>query len=232
MFLTGKVVFVSDHSRRVIVEERGLPSDKARVIHNGIALGAFGEPATPDSARPRIRFGTVGRLVPVKAHRILIDAFATLLQRVPEAELTIAGQGPLFGEIQARIRELGIAAHVTLAGETRDVPAMLRKCDIFVFSSISEGLPIVILEAMAAGLPIVSTRVGGVPEVAPEGQVAWYCEPGNATDLAEAMYRAATSGECASRGKTAREIACQRYGIAHTQQAYEAVYRELIEVGG
>ena len=109
---------------------------------------------------------------------------------------------------------------------------MLRKCDIFVFSSISEGLPIVILEAMAAGLPIVSTRVGGVPEVAPEGQVAWYCEPGNAKDLAEAMYLAATSGECVSRGRTAREIAHQRYGIAQTQQAYEAVYRELLEVGG
>src|SRR5206468_5785361 len=136
-------------------------------------------------------------------------------------ELSIAGHGPLFDAIKARVDELGISARVTLEGEIRDVPAMLRKCDIFVFSSISEGLPLVILEAMAAGLPIVATRVGGVPEVAPETLFPWYADPGNAPELADGMLRAAASHELAVIGGEARRLATASYGIAGMTRNYE-----------
>jgi len=231
MCLTGRVVCVSDHSRRVLVGQRRLPARKACVIHNGVTVSEFGGSARCRENGHGARFGTVGRLVPVKGHRILIAAFAMLLRRMPEAHLSIAGDGPLFGEIRNDIDDLGIGARVALKGETRDVPGMLRNFDFFVCSSVSEGLPLTVLEAMAAGLPIVSTRVGGVPEVAPEGQVAWYCDPGNADDLARAMYEAANSADAGERGCAARAIACSRFTISHTQQEYDKLYREVLGSG-
>src|SRR6185295_15416978 len=93
--LTNKIVFVSDDSRRVLVEERGLPSSKARVILNGVSLQEFALLASPGAVLPRIRFGTVSRMVPVKAQNVLIDAFAILQQRLPHASLRIVGGGPL-----------------------------------------------------------------------------------------------------------------------------------------
>jgi glycosyltransferase involved in cell wall biosynthesis len=89
----------------------------------------------------------------------------------------------------------------------------------------------VILEAMAAGLPIVSTRVGGVSEVAPEGATAWLCEPGNAADLAAAMIGAAESPDLAAMGEAARRLALANYGIAQMSQKYERLYQDLLGNG-
>lgn len=229
MPFTDHVVFVCEDSRRFLVEQRGLPGKKASVIINGIELEPFlGRPAAPGSAAPRIRFGALGRMVPVKAHATLIDAFAQVARRLPQAELRIVGGGPLEGELQERARKAGLNGRLRIEGINHQVADFLKDLDIFVLSSISEGLPLVILEAMAAGLPIVSTRIGGVPEVAAEGSVSYLCSPGNADELAEAMYRAATNPELASMGKTARETALARFSLAEMWRSYEAVYSESL----
>ena len=226
--LTSKVVFVSDDSRRVLVEERGLPARKAVVIRNGISLAPFEQPAAPGSSRPHIRFGSIARMVPVKAQNILIDAFALVSRCLPEARLHIAGGGPLLGELGSQVARLGLESRVTLEGTTREVSRLLQSFDVFVLSSLSEGLPITILEAMAAGLPIVSTRVGGIAEVAPEGSVAWYCPPGSAAMLAEAMLKAAASPKLECMGRTAWERARANYGIGRAHQEYSALYESLL----
>jgi glycosyltransferase involved in cell wall biosynthesis len=226
--LTNKIVFVSEDSRRVLVEQQGLPSSKAHVVLNGVSLAEYSQLANPGALRPQIRFGTVGRMVPVKAQNILIDSFALLQDRLPGACLRIVGGGPLMNELQAQVERLSLAGRVTVEGITGDVPGVLRDLDIFVMSSLSEGLPIVILEAMAAGLPIVSTRVGGIPEVAPEGTVARYCVPGSAPALAQAMYDAATIPNLAEIGRAARAVVCQHYSMSHSQEDYESLYRELL----
>ncbi|HLK34761.1 MAG TPA: glycosyltransferase, partial [Terriglobales bacterium] len=107
---------------------------------------------------------------------------------------------------------------------TNDTPAALRNLDVFVFSSVNEGLPLVILEAMAAGLPVVSTAVGGVPEILPD-TVGWLCPPGDAGPLAEAMLRAAESADLGRRGESARQLAFERYGIEEMSRQYEQIYR-------
>jgi len=229
MPLTDRVVFVCEDSMRYLVDQRGLPGRKASVIVNGIELDPFLEqPAAPGSASPRIRFGSVGRMVPVKAHSILIDAFAQVARRLPDAELRIVGGGPLEADLREHARKAGLNGRLRVEGLNHRIADFLRDLDIFVLSSTSEGLPLVILEAMAAGLPIVSTRVGGVPEVATEGAVAYLCTPGSADQLAEAMYRAATNPDLASMGKTAREIAVAKFGLSQMWNSYETIYTESL----
>ena len=218
---TDAVAYVSANTREALA-----PGSSAPVIPNGIPLEPFHtRQAAPGSLRPaRIRFGTVGRLVPAKAHAVLLDAFAIVARQLPGAELIVLGYGALESALRQQIAALGLEARVRLEVASGDAVADgLAGFDIFVLSSVNEGLPLVILEALAAGLPIVSTRVGGVPEVAPEGEVAWYCEPGKAEALAAAMLTAAASPELVARGTAARSLAYGRYSVDRMTASYMAL---------
>lgn len=229
---TSHVIYVSHQSEETFVEAKIVPREKGCVIWNGIPLGPFlARPASPGSLQPRIRFGTAGRLVPVKAHSNLLKAFARTHEQLPGTELYIYGSGPLAQELQNEIDSLGLTGCAFLKGSTQNMPAALSELDVFVFSSLSEGLPIVILEALAAGLPIASTRVGGVPEVAPEGEVAWYCPPGDVEALSKMLTMAATSGDLQARAERARHLAITRFSIEKVQADYEALYRRLLASG-
>ncbi len=226
---TDAVVLVSEDSRGFFVDHRDIPRRKTRVILNGIPVERFvRQPAQPGSQRPRLRFGTVGRLVPAKDHGLLLEAFRSVLAKFPECELHVLGDGPLRKSLEDGVAQLGLGRAVQLHGASREVPEFLSRLDVFVLSSLSEGLPVVILEAMAAGLPIVSTRVGGVPEAAPEGSVAWYCPPQDAGALADAMCRAAASDSLAGMGDTARRLALERFSIERMWSQYEHLFQELL----
>jgi glycosyltransferase involved in cell wall biosynthesis len=227
---TDHVIFVCEFVRQQLDPRLGYPPQKCSVIRNGIRQERFlSHPASPGAVRPRIRFGTVGRLVPAKGHSVLIDAFASIAPKLPEAELRIFGYGLLEQELRAQIQRLGMEGRIFLEGRTDDASRVFESLDIFVFSSLNEGLPLVILEAMTAGLPIVSTRIGGVPEIAPEPQVAWLCEPGNVEELAGAMLRAAESQNLEGIGREARRLAAENYGITQMCRGYEALYRTLLD---
>jgi glycosyltransferase involved in cell wall biosynthesis len=201
------------------------------VIRNGIPLDGFlARPASPGSRLPRIRFGTIGRLVPAKGHSILIDAFALVCRSAPAVELSIFGYGSLAAELAGQIARLGLEGRVRLEGRTEDSPGALADLDVFVLSSVNEGLPLVILEAMAAGLPILSTSVGGVPEVLPK-ESSWLCPPGDTGALAGAMLRAVECGDLRERGETSRRVAAAGYGLEHMVRRYEDLYRRLMPGG-
>jgi glycosyltransferase involved in cell wall biosynthesis len=228
--LTEHVVFVCEYVRKLLEPRLRFPAKKCSVILNGIAAEKFlASPASPGSASPRLRFGTVGRLVPAKGHAVLIEAFAKFAAKRPEAHLQIFGDGPLRGEMEAQIRKLGMESRIRLEGVTHDTAGVLAALDVFVFSSVQEGLPLVILEAMAAGLPIVSTRVGGVSEVAPEGIVARYCDRGDAVGLAEVLLAASQDTHLTAKGAAGRALAAEHYGISHMSEAYTALYRRLLQ---
>lgn len=225
---TNAVVLVSEDAREFFIQQRKIPREKTRVILNGIPLANFERmQAQPGSVPGRIRFGTIGRMAAAKDHATLLRAFAIVAKQLPGAELTFLGDGPLWEETQALAGSLGIADRVRFPGAGTAVAEFLADLDVFAFSSVTEGLPMVILEAMAAGLPIVSTRVGGVPEVAPEGDVAWYAPIGDNVTLARLMVEAAQSGKLPAMGAKARRIALARYGIEHTQKQYEALFAEV-----
>ena len=226
---THHVAFDCEYVRRALEPRLKYPASKYSVIINGIRLEQFvARPASPGSAAPRIRFGTVGRLVLAKGHSVLIDSFSQIAGRLPHADLRIFGSGPLEDELRAQIRRLGMEGRIMLEGRTADPAGALASLDVFVLSSLTEGLPLVILEAMAVGLPVVSTRVGGVPEVAPESLFPWYADPGNATALADGMLRAAQCNELAAIGREARRIAKESYGIEGMSRNYEVLYQKLL----
>ena len=225
---TDQVVFVCEDVRNRLLPRLRYRPEKCSVIWNGIATASFFDrPASPGMCAPKIRFGTVGRLVPAKDHALLIEAFAKIAGKYSGAELHIYGYGPLEQELRERISRLGLESRVTLEGRTDDAASALASLDVFVLSSVNEGLPLVILEAMAAGLPVVSTRIGGVPEVAPEHRVAWFCEAGDVDGLAQAMAEAAGGGELAARGAAARRLA-EQYDLAQMAARYEALYGRLL----
>jgi len=220
---TDTIACVCDHTRRQLIDRAGMSATKSVVIFNGIPLSPYrAQTAAPGSGLPRIRFGTIGRMVPAKAHSVLLDAFAIVQRELPGAELRLAGYGELEPALREQAAQLGGTVQLERVGAA-EARAFYASLDVFVLSSVNEGLPLVILEAMAAGLPVVSTRVGGVPEVAPEGEVAWYCEPNSAAALADTMLAAARSGELARRGEAARRLAWSRYGIEHMAANYQAL---------
>jgi glycosyltransferase involved in cell wall biosynthesis len=229
---TSHVVFVCDFVRRGLEPKLGYTPEKCSVIVNGIPLAPFlARPATPGGRRPRIRFGTIGRLVPAKGHSILIDAFARVAPAAPDAELSIYGYGDLHDPLQAQIARLGLEGRVRLEGRTVDAAATLEDLDVFVFSSVNEGLPLVILEAMTAGLPIISTDVGGIPEVLPQ-EAAWLCPPGDAQALAGAMLHAVNCADLRERGEKVRRLAASNYGLEHMAARYEDLYRRILPLIG
>ena len=221
---TDAVVFVSEGVRDYYVTRDRLSRRNTSVIYNGIDVDKFSaNPAHPAAGLPRFRVGCVGRLVPAKDHVTLIRSFALVSAVMPEAELHILGDGPCRAAISQTAESLGIANRVFLHGASYDVAGFLSTLDLFVLSSIDEGLPISLMEAMAAGLPVVSTRLPGLTELAPESVVAGYCTPGQPESLAEQILRAANRQDLPALGEAARRWA-QKFGIQETWHQYQAVF--------
>lgn len=224
----GAVVLISEATRQFFVRYRGIPLEKTRVILNGAHLNKFmSVPAHPGSVFPRVRFGVAARLVPEKDHFTLLRAFAQVIQQLPQAELRIAGDGPLRSRLMAVSEELNLSKHVTFLGAITDTASFYSNLDIFVLGSLNEGLPVSILEAMAAGLPVVATRAGGVEEAAIDGQNAYLAPVGNAEELASAMLRMAETRDIAEMGSSGTRMVAERFRIEATWHEYHKLFLSL-----
>ncbi|WP_051306266.1 TIGR03088 family PEP-CTERM/XrtA system glycosyltransferase [Massilia alkalitolerans] len=167
---------VSEDLRRWLGEKVGIPAEQTLFIRNGVdterfAAAAAGQasPWGPDD----IVIGTVARIQDVKNHRSLVDAFARLRELEPSLRerlrLSIVGDGPLMGAVREQVASLGLQDVVWLPGARADVAALLHGFSLFALPSLAEGTPVSMLEAMACGLPVVASKVGGIPEVVTDG---------------------------------------------------------------
>jgi glycosyltransferase involved in cell wall biosynthesis len=133
--------------------------------------------------------GNIAALVPHKGQRHLVEAAALVVRQVPDARFVIAGEGELRTHLEAQIKHLGLEKHVLLTGFRPDVLSLLKAFDIFVMSSVTEGLGTSLLDAMACGKPIVATRAGGIPEVVVDGETGFLVPPRDHHAMADAIVR-------------------------------------------
>jgi glycosyltransferase involved in cell wall biosynthesis len=221
------VVAVCEAARRQAIDE-GTPPDKIVTVHNSITL-----PELPAERAGRIPghpvFGTVLRFHLAKGLPYLLEAIPDVVRQLPEARFVIAGDGPERPSVERRIRELGIEEHVELLGMRQDVQALLAQFDVFVLPSLLEGFPNAVLEAMATGLPIVATRVGGVPEMVRHQESGLLVEPGSSTALAAALVEVGCDEGFQRRlGRAARDRAEQCFNPERELRQTEAVYAALL----
>jgi glycosyltransferase involved in cell wall biosynthesis len=213
-------VAVSEHTARLVERDAGLPEGSVSVIHNGVRGHATETPAEQPAPRPVI--GSAGRLDRQKGFDVLIEALVLL----DGVSAVVAGGGGERAALERLAREAGVAERFHLAGPTEEVPQLLRGLDVFVLSSRFEGLPLVLLEAMEAGLPIVATDVGGVAEAVTAGETALLVPPDDAPALAEAIRTLLEDPELRSRlGRRAHERWQAKFDVPVMVAAYERVYR-------
>lgn len=204
----------------------GAPRGGLRVIPNGVALPD--QPCRVRSADDPYRVLAVGRLDPVKDYPSLIRAFAAMDGRSPEDRLVIVGDGPERERLESVASESGVGDAVELPGMIRDTAAQYASADVFVQSSIYEGMSNTLAEAMAAGLPVVATSVGGNPDVVGDAGVLYGAgdEAGLSRQLAE--FRRDTAA-ARSLGERARERVATEFSYDRMIGSYEGLYREMAE---
>jgi len=229
--LAHAFVAVSDTTAAQAREKHEIPERKLHVIPNGIRLDRY----VPDSearAATRVELGlgdawvvgTVGRLDSYKNQALLVRAMAPLLSA--RARLVIVGEGDARPEVEAAIKELPDPRWVVMTGRRMDVPRLIHAFDVFALSSKTEGLPLVIPEAMAASLPIVSTAVGGIPDVIDEGETGLLV-PVDQTAFTAALVTLETNRERAREmGARGRVIALERYSHDRMVDDYLALYEQ------
>jgi sugar transferase (PEP-CTERM/EpsH1 system associated) len=220
----------------------GVPDAKNRLLENGIDAERFSvakrciKPAgMPDFPADAIVIGSVGRVQDVKNHALLIDAFARLREDLPglrsRLRLAIVGNGPLHGPLTEKIARMGLAEVSWLPGARMDIPDILGAFSIFVLPSIAEGTPGSVLEAMAAGLPVVATRVGGLSDVVCDGETGLLVPTQDVNAMAAALARYCTAPELASgHGAAGRRRVEQKFAMASMVSAYAAMYDDLCKI--
>jgi glycosyltransferase involved in cell wall biosynthesis len=233
-----RVIAVSEAVRRCVLAGSRTPPDRVVTIPNGIDVArverdAASAPApwkTEGIADGTRIVGTVGSLAPVKGHRYLLHALAHLRARGHQVHGVIVGRDR--GELPRLRRlavDLGLEGCVTFAGQRADAAALIRAFDVFVLPSLSEGLPVTLLEAMALGRPVVATDVGGIPEVLRDGQDGLVVPAGDPAALAAGIDALLRDPERASRlGRTARERVLDEYTVRRMVVRYQQVHREVL----
>ncbi len=231
------VLTVSEPFRRELIE-RGVAPRRIEVVHNAIDP-EWGRRGRPEAARAlRGELGVapearvlliVGRLSPEKDHGALLEALRRLPE-APPARLVIVGDGPERPRIEAAVRALGLAGRVTLTGQVASAEPYYGIADICVLSSLSEGSPNALLEAMAAGVPVVATAVGGIPEIVADGRSALLVRPGDAAALAGAIAALLKDEELGRRlAGCARELIRERHAPEARARRLADIYGRLLE---
>ncbi len=218
-----------------------VPTRRLHQIYNGVDSVKFRprEGARPGVLPPgfadarTLVFGSVGRMAEVKDYPTLVRAFIHLVQHHPalaaRARLVIVGDGPARLSCQALLDEAGLAQQAWLPGERHDVDAVMRALDVFVLPSKNEGISNTILEALASGLPVVATAVGGNVELVEDGANGWLVAPGDVAGMAQALLGyLETPARIAEHGRLARLSAQQRFSIPVMADAYAAVYDQTL----
>jgi len=233
-----RVVAISRAVRRSLLES-GFDPEDVDLVPSGIdpprrrdgarkaVIAEFGLPADAELAV------CVANLVALKGHRTLIRAVALLAGRRPALRVILAGGGPLLGDLEGAARSAGVKKHILFCGFRNDIDRLLSAADLSVCPSLSEGLGLSILDALAMELPVAASDVGGIPEIISHEETGLLVPPGDPAALAEAMERLLDDRDTATRlGRAGRKIVLEKYSVKAMVQGTEAVYRRVLNQAG
>jgi glycosyltransferase involved in cell wall biosynthesis len=233
-----RYIAVSEANARYLVKEKGLPARKISVIHNGCDVARF-KPGhrAPNGLRQDLGFGPqdpalliVGRLEPQKGHRILFEALPAIRREFPAVRVVCVGEGSLRSELEQRVDGLGLRDAVRFVGQHPNVDDWLALADVSILPSFYEGLPLVAIESLAAGKPMVATAVDGTPEVVVDGATGLTVPPGDHAELAHAICR--LLGDPLLRDKLSRagrRWVLERFTQDHQIQRTETLYHLALQ---
>jgi len=236
MDFTDCVVALSETHARYLREREGVPSGRIRVIENGVDVSHFNG-GKSNAVRDELGLGDdsfvvlmLAALRPEKAHEALLDAAAVLGKTARAAHFLIAGDGPRRGALEKMAADLGVGDNVHFLGARNDVARLLHGSDVLVLPSheVVETLPLAVLEAMAAGVPVIASRVGSLDEVIRDGENGFLIPPADAGALAAAIERIAANRDMAGElAAAAHETVASRYTVERMANGYAALFEDL-----
>ncbi len=228
----ASMVAVSEDLKRFLTDRVGISPARIRIVHNGIDTLDYEMRESRANSRKALGInatqpvvGTVGNLYPVKGHAQLIKAFSAVVKSFSDAILLIAGRGEELSSLREECTRLGIPDNVKFLGFREDIPVLLQAMDVFVLPSVSEGLPLSILEAMTFQKPIVASLVGGIPEVVTDGKTGFLVPPGNPEALADKILVLLGNPQLSAEfGEMGRQRVLATFSLEQMIEEYQALY--------
>lgn len=234
--LYDRVIAISDGIGRVLLAE-GLPAAKLRLVRSAVIAARYQRPCGPGAVSARLGLdpdagpliGVVAQLIPRKGHRLFLRALPQLLTAFPRLQVLFFGQGPLAKQLAREIKDAGLDAHVQLAGFRADLPEIIGCLDLLVHPAWMEGLGVSLLQAAAARVPIVATRVGGIPEAVEDGVTGLLVAPGDLSGMTRAILRLLQDPSLRQRfGAAGADRVSRLFSRDTMVEGNLQVYRELL----
>ena len=240
--LVKRYITVSEHLKQSLINHVGISADRISQIYNGVDTDRF-QPAiqkplhllpTHFQDNNLILIGSVGRIQAIKDQATLLHAFAMLIVKQPNlarrVRLMIVGSGPLLADLRALATSLKITELTWFPGASNKVPEILQTLDIFVLPSLMEGISNTILEAMATGIPVLATRVGGNIELVKEGVCGHLYPPGDSSTLSKLLLEyTLNASHRKEQGQAARQLAIEQFSLTSMVACYKANYDQVCQ---
>jgi len=218
--MNSMIITISQDAKRELVKNSGINPEKIGVIYNGIDISRFKKSDADSNV-----IGTVSRLSQEKDNFTMLEAFKIISSRLDNVSLVIAGDGPLKESLKAKVESLKLEEKVIFLGFRNDIPEVLSGFSVFALSSLTEGISISLLEAMASGKPVVATNVGGNPEVVSDGETGLLVPPKEPDKMAEAIIKILSDRDMAKRmGEAGRKGVEEKFSLERMVKEYQEIY--------
>ncbi|MCD6386680.1 glycosyltransferase [Candidatus Sumerlaeota bacterium] len=228
------LIAVSEQVRQEIIQRLRVPPEKCFVIYNGIQIEKYRDVKPVEGIRESLGILPddfvvimVARMVAQKNHRLVIDSAPEIIKSVPKVKFLFVGDGRLRPELQEQVRAKGLERHFIFTGTRTDIPQLLKISDVFVLPSFKEGFSNAIVEAMAAGLPVIASRVGGNAEAVIDGSTGILISPYDSSALANAVIRLAKDTSLRQRMSSAGSKRAENFSISEMVRRTESLYYQL-----